>query len=81
MPIFNVLEKKQPYSNWDYHNTFYSSTNLVKKGLISTYSESENNVIKISNLLLWNDIYSLRLISRVRYFGIITRLIENWVEK
>ena len=73
----NVLEKNNLIQTGIVIIRYYSGTKLGKKGLIKAYSESAHNVIKNSNLLLWNDICFLRLSSPIRYFGIITRLIEK----
>ena len=74
---YNTLEKNNLIQTRIIIIRYYSNTNLVKRGLISACSESANNVIEKSNILLWNDIYSQRLISQLWYFGIITRLIEK----
>ena len=76
-PILNVLEKNNLIQTGIVIIPNYSGTKSGKKGLIRAYPGSANHVIKKSNFLLWNDICFLRLSSPVRYFGIITRLIEK----
>ena len=80
-PILNISEKNNLIQTGIFIIRYYSVTKLGKKGLIKAYSESAHNVIKSSNLLLWNDICFLQLSSPIRYFGIITRLIEKMSEE
>ena len=61
-PILNVLEKNNLIQTGIVIIRYYSGTKLGNKDLIKAYSESANNVIKKSNLLLCNDIYSFKRI-------------------